>query len=121
MQSKLEKALTKVFNPAANDIVKGLRKDAGQIENYIPRKQEMTMSKGLMGNSSQESQNFDPNRDISGYLTQQQTQQNVWAEELRRADERALKFKGDLVEADTRRVEMDRRIKELEKAITARD
>lgn len=38
MQVKLEKALTKVYNPSANDIVKGLRKDAGQSENIIARK-----------------------------------------------------------------------------------
>lgn len=65
---------------------------------------------------------MDPNRgDISGLFQQHQSQQNVWAEELRRADERALKFKSDLVEADQKRVELDRHIKELERAILVRD
>lgn len=46
MQGKLEKALSKVYSASANDIVKGLRKEAGQEGNVIARKQEMTLSKG---------------------------------------------------------------------------
>jgi hypothetical protein len=38
MQAKLEKALHKVFNPQANDIVKGLKKEIGNSENVIARK-----------------------------------------------------------------------------------
>lgn len=38
MKAKLEKALQKTYNPNANDIVKGLRKDAGAGENIIGRK-----------------------------------------------------------------------------------
>jgi hypothetical protein len=37
-----------------------------------------------------DSQNLDPNRGLD------LKQSNVWAEELRRADERALKYKSDL-------------------------
>ena len=40
------------------------------------------------GGLHEESQNMDPNRGLMDIK-----QQNVWAEELRRADERALKFK----------------------------
>lgn len=39
MQQKLEKALHKVFNPAANDIIKGLKKELGQSgENILPKR-----------------------------------------------------------------------------------
>ena len=38
MKSKLEKALTKVYNPAANDVVKGLRKEINQQENVLGKK-----------------------------------------------------------------------------------
>jgi hypothetical protein len=39
MQGKLEKALSKVYSPQANDIVKGLRKEAGlEGGNVIARK-----------------------------------------------------------------------------------
>lgn len=87
MQTRLEKVMQKVYNPQAQDIVKGLRKEAGMNENVIAKKQEISMSRPmnvLMNND--DSQNFDPNRgDMS--------QQSIWAEELRRADERTLKFK----------------------------
>lgn len=62
MQVKLEKALQKVFNPAANEIVKGLRKEINQQDNIVARKQEITLTKGLAGSVSLESQNFNPNR-----------------------------------------------------------
>ena len=55
MQGKLEKALQKVFNPAANDIVKGLKKELNQLENIVPKKQEITLNRGLAGSSSQDS------------------------------------------------------------------
>jgi hypothetical protein len=55
MQGKLEKALAKVYAPSANDIVKGLKKDLNQQENIVPRKQEMTLTKGLAYSSSQDS------------------------------------------------------------------
>jgi len=72
MQAKLEKALAKVFSPAANDIVKGLKKEINQQENIIARKQEMTLSKGLIGSSSQDGQNMDPNRGSAGDIHQSQ-------------------------------------------------
>ncbi len=59
MQNKLEKALTKVYAPQANDIVKGLRKDAGGGDNIIARKQEITSSFSTLHHDSQ---NLDPNR-----------------------------------------------------------
>lgn len=58
MQAKLEKALHKVFNPQANDIVKGLKKELGSAENVIAKKQEITLSKGL----PHDFENQDPNR-----------------------------------------------------------
>jgi streptomycin 6-kinase len=71
----------------------------------VAKRQEITLSKGLAGSSSQDSQNMNPNipevnASHSNLIAQQQA---VWAEELRRADERALKFKSDLVEADSKR------------------
>jgi len=45
----------------------------------------------------------------------------VWAEELRRADERALKFKQDMAEADAIRMQLDSRVKELERAVSTRE
>jgi cell division protein FtsB len=50
-----------------------------------------------------------------------QAQQNVWAEELRRADDRALKFKNDVIEAERMRSAMEARIKELSSAVMSRD
>lgn len=50
-----------------------------------------------------------------------QQQQNVWAEELRRADERALKFKQDLADADAKRIDMEKKLREMDKALQARD
>ena len=44
MQAKLEKVMHKVYCPQANDIVKGLRKEIGQVENIVIRKQEMTIT-----------------------------------------------------------------------------
>ena len=61
MQAKLEKVLQKVFNPQANDIVKGLRKEINQQENIVTRKQEFTVSRGLHPSASNDSQNVDPN------------------------------------------------------------
>ena len=85
MQARLDKVMQKVYNPAAQDIVKGLRKEAGIPENIVVKRQEISMGRPL-GKDLDNSQNMDPNRgDIS--------QQSIWAEELRRADERSLKFK----------------------------
>ncbi len=86
MQSRLDKVMQKVYNPQAQDIVKGLRKDAGMSENVIAKRQDISLSRPLP--QLDNSQNIDPNR--SGGDT---SQQSIWAEELRRADERALKFK----------------------------
>ena len=61
LQAKLEKVLQKVYSPQANDIVKGLKKEIGQVENIIIRKQEITMSKAFNGDL----QNLDPNRGAS--------------------------------------------------------
>ena len=47
MKQKLDKALQKAYNPQANDIVKGLRKEINQQENVIGKKQEFTVSKAL--------------------------------------------------------------------------
>jgi hypothetical protein len=58
MQARLEKVMQKVFNPQAQDIVKGLRKDAGMSENVIAKRQDITLSRPLLDNS----QNLDPNR-----------------------------------------------------------
>lgn len=91
MQGRLDKVMQKVYNPQAQDIVKGLRKEAGLQENVITKKQEISMSRTLVMDNSQ---NMDPNRGID------KSQQSVWAEELRRADERALKFKQDLAESE---------------------
>ena len=38
MKAKLDKALQKAYNPQANDIIKGLKKDLNQQENIIGRK-----------------------------------------------------------------------------------
>ena len=84
MQSRLEKVMQKVYNPQAQDIVKGLRKEAGMSENVIAKRQDITLSRALPHLDN--SQNIDPNRSGGGDTS-------VWAEELRRADERALKFK----------------------------
>ena len=62
MQAKLEKVLQKIYTPAANDIVKGLKKEIGGAENIVPRKQEFIVSRGLQHSISQDSQNIDPNR-----------------------------------------------------------
>ena len=53
-------------------------------ENVIAKRQDISMSRPLpyLDNS----QNLDPNRGDT-------SQQSIWAEELRRADERAIKFK----------------------------
>ena len=45
----------------------------------------------------------------------------MWAEELRRADERTLKFKSDLIDAERRRGDMEQRLKDLERALASRD
>jgi hypothetical protein len=45
----------------------------------------------------------------------------VWAEELRRADERALKFKSDLVELQAAKKDMGMHLKEMQHGIAARD
>ena len=58
MQARLEKVMQKVFNPQAQDIVKGLRKDARMSENVIAKRQDITLSRPLLDNS----QNLDPNR-----------------------------------------------------------
>ena len=58
MQARLEKVMQKVFNPQAQDIVKGLRKDAGMSENVIAKRQDITLSRPLLDNSL----NLDPNR-----------------------------------------------------------
>ena len=100
MQSRLEKVMQKVYNPQAQDIVKGLRKDAGMGENIITKKQEISMSRSLPHMILDNSQNMDPNRGVD------LSQQSIWAEELRRADERSLKFKNDLVESERRRLDL---------------
>ena len=51
MQARLEKVMQKVFNPQAQDIVKGLRKDAGMSENVIAKRQDITLSRPLLDNS----------------------------------------------------------------------
>jgi hypothetical protein len=38
MRKKLEVALQKAYNPTANDVVKGIRKEINQQENVIGRK-----------------------------------------------------------------------------------
>ena len=47
MQARLEKVMQKVFNPQAQDIVKGLRKDAGMSENVIAKRQDISLSRPL--------------------------------------------------------------------------
>jgi len=58
MKAQLEKALHKSFNPKANDIIVGMKGDAGMQENVIGRKQEMVIQRPIDFNS----QNVDPNR-----------------------------------------------------------
>lgn len=57
---------------------------------------------------------MDPNRGDS-------SQQQIWAEELRRADERAGKFRGELAESERRRQEMLEVIRDMERRVAARD
>ena len=45
----------------------------------------------------------------------------MWAEELRRADERALKFKQDVVDMQGQKRELEGRLKELQQGIATRD
>jgi hypothetical protein len=45
----------------------------------------------------------------------------VWAEELRRADERAIKFKVELAESERRREELAKLLREAERRVVARD
>ena len=47
MQARLEKVMQKVFNPQAQDIVKGLRKEAGMSENVIAKRQDISLSRPL--------------------------------------------------------------------------
>ena len=60
MQSRLDKVMQKVYNPQAQDIVKGLRKEAGMLENVIVKRQDITLSRPLP--QLDNSQNLDPNR-----------------------------------------------------------
>ena len=60
MQSRLDKVMQKVYNPQAQDIVKGLRKDAGMSENVIAKRQDISLSRPLP--QLDNSQNIDPNR-----------------------------------------------------------
>lgn len=113
MQARIEKVMQKVYNPQAQEVVKGLRKESGQTENVIVRKQEISMSRGFP-----DSQNFDPNREDISSIT---NQQNIWAEELRRADERVLRFKQDAFESGRKLQEADAKLKELEKGLVVRE
>lgn len=97
MQTRLDKVLHKVYNPQAQDIVKGLRKDAGLQDNIVAKRQEMSITHVIDHNNN--SQNIDPNRGDT-------SQQSIWAEELRRADERAGKFRVELAESERRRQEL---------------
>jgi hypothetical protein len=81
MQGKIEKVMQKVYNPQAQEVVKGLRKDAGITDNVVVKRQEITISRGF------------PSSNESAGEVSIVSQQNIWAEELRRADERVLKFK----------------------------
>ena len=54
-----------------------------------------------------DSQNLDPNRGLD------LKQSNVWAEELRRADERALKYKSDLHDYHLLTKDLESRLKDL--------
>jgi hypothetical protein len=56
MKNKIEKAMTKAYQPNATDISKALKKD--QAENGLVRKQEFTLSRTI------DNQNVDPNRMI---------------------------------------------------------
>lgn len=114
MQARIEKVMQKVYNPQAQEVVKGLRKESGQTENVVVRKQEISMSRGFPSDS----QNFDPNREDL-LLTNQQ--QNIWAEELRRADERVQRFKQDASASERRLSEAEVKLKELEKGLLARE
>ena len=109
----MDKALTKSYNPAANDIVKGLKKDSGQSENVVGRKQDLTLSRPL------DNQNMDPNKAQSYY--DYQTQQEVWAQELRRADDRSHKFKQDLEVLEKQKQSLEVKIKDQEHAIMVRE
>ena len=84
MKNKLDKALSKAYNPTANDVVKGLRKEISQQDNVIGKKQEFVLSRSV------DSQNVDPNK---GSFVDFQSQQQIWADELRNADHRAFTFK----------------------------
>ncbi len=69
-------------------------------ENVIAKKQDISLSRPLGAHlNNEDSQNFDPNRG-------DMTHQSIWAEELRRADERTIKFKQDLADGERRRLEL---------------
>ena len=112
MQTRLDKVLHKVYNPQAQDIVKGLRKDAGLQDNIVAKRQEMSITHVIDHNNN--SQNIDPNRGDT-------SQQSIWAEELRRADERAGKFRVELAESERRRQELQEQIRDMERRMGARD
>jgi hypothetical protein len=45
----------------------------------------------------------------------------VWADELRRSDERALKFKQDLLAVQSSKKELESRLKDLQHGLNMRD
>jgi len=45
IKDKLDKALSKVYNPQANDIVKGLKHELSASENVLGRKQDFNLSR----------------------------------------------------------------------------
>ncbi len=47
MQGKIEKVMQKVYNPQAQEVVKGLRKEAGITDNVVVKRQEITISRGF--------------------------------------------------------------------------
>jgi len=47
MQTKINKALQKQYDPKANEIVSGLRKDSRQANNILGKKQQLDLSYGL--------------------------------------------------------------------------
>lgn len=78
------------------------------------------MTKPLAHSASIDNQNMNPNRVDFGSADLAHMQA-TWAEEMRRADERALRFKQEFTDSEKKRMDLDMRFKEMERAVSLRE
>lgn len=123
-RDKIEKVLAKTYLPSANEIVQGLSgKREDRADNIVRGSQAFDITHPLNKHPDM-SDLMKGGMDTSALHADELAIQQInkeWADEMRKADERAERFRREAEEVSQKKHDLEERFEYLEKSIATRD